>query len=348
MLLVILHHQRLIGFGWIGVQVFFVLSGYLISRMLWGDRETPFGPYLRGFWGRRVLRTFPLFFGYLALLAAGAFSGKLGPEVKTALPYLATYTYNFLWSVQASPPSLYFGHLWSLCVEEQFYLLWPPLLYAVRRGGLRALLTGVVLAGPLVRLGELMVLRHPSLPPDRNLTVAVYELTPTYFDAFAAGAYVAIFPVRRPMAAFLTVLVLTVVTLATVFGAGLEVRDPGGFGPAGTTVWGFSLLSVLAALLIQCLAEKKLAPAFFDLRVLRYLGTITYGIYVFHVPVQWGLERYLPRLPVLASLLIECVVTVALAAASFHLWERPFLALKDRWFPPYRATPRGEDIKSAS
>jgi peptidoglycan/LPS O-acetylase OafA/YrhL len=339
MLLVILHHQQVIGFGWVGVQVFFVLSGYLITRLLWRDRQTAFGPYLRGFWGRRVLRTFPLYFGFLAVLAAGVLAGKLGAGVKSALPFLATYSYNFLWSVKASPPSYYFGHLWTLCVEEQFYLLWPLLIYAVRSGGLRRLLIAVVMAGPLVRLAELLILRHPALPPERNLTVAMYNLTPTYFDAFAAGAYVAIFPVRRPLAGFLAALALTVVTLAVVFGAGLDVRDPGGFGPGGTVVWGFSLLSVMAALLIQCLAEGRLAPGFFDLRVLRYLGTITYGLYVFHFPVQWGIDGLMPQQPVVVRLLLECALTVALAAASFHLWERPFLVLKDRWFPLHRTAP---------
>jgi peptidoglycan/LPS O-acetylase OafA/YrhL len=339
MLLVLLHHQGLIGFGWVGVQIFFVLSGYLITRMLWRDREAPFRSYLRDFWGRRVLRTFPLFFGFLAVMAVGVLAGKLGPAVKNALPFLATYTFNFLPSFQASPSIYYFGHLWSLCVEEQFYLLWPLLIYAVRFRGLRPLLIAVVLAGPLVRLAEMLLLRHPALPPGRNLTSAIYTLTPTYFDAFAAGAYVAIFPVRRPLAGFLAVLALTVATLAVVMGAGLDVVDPRGLGPAGMVLWGFSLLSVMSALLIQCLAEGRLAPGFFDLRVLRYLGTITYGIYVFHFPIQWGIDHLMPQQPVLVRLLLEFAVTVALAAASFHLWERPFLVLKDRWFPPYRATP---------
>jgi peptidoglycan/LPS O-acetylase OafA/YrhL len=92
----------------------------------------------------------------------------------------------------------------------------------------------------------------------------------------------------------------------------------------------------MSALLIQCLAEKKLAPAFFDLRALRYLGSITYGIYVFHFPIQWAVNGAMPGRSVVVRLLIQCVLAVALAAASFHLWERPFLALKDRWFPTRR------------
>jgi peptidoglycan/LPS O-acetylase OafA/YrhL len=270
------------------------------------------------------------------VLAAGVLAGKVGAGVKSALPFLATYSYNFLWSVQASPPSYYLSHLWTLCVEEQFYLLWPLLLYAVRSRGLRPLLVTVLALGPLVRLTEVVLLRQPSLPPDRNLAVALYNLTPTYFDAFAAGAYVAIFPVRRPRALFGGALAATVAILAVVLGTGGGFRDPGGIGPAGALLWGFSLLSVMSALLIQCLAEGALFPTFFDLRPLRYLGTITYGIYVFHFPIQKAIEGLLPGRPVAVRLLVQCLVTVALAAASFRFWERPFLALKDRWFPASR------------
>lgn len=333
MLLVILDHQGLIRFGWVGVQVFFVLSGYLITRLLWRDRDEPLGPYLRGFWGRRVLRTFPLYFGFLAALLAGVLLGRLGEGVKSALPFLATYTYNFLWSVVPYPPSYFLSHLWTLCVEEQFYLMWPLLIYAVRGRGLRPLLITLLVLGPFIRLAEVLVLRHPALPPDRNLAVAVYNLTPTYFDAFAAGAYVAIFPVRRPRILFFAAFAVTVGAIVAVFAGGLQLRDPGGFGPGAMLLWGFSVMSIMAALLIQCLAEKKLFPAFFDLRVLRYLGTITYGIYVFHFPVQWAINGFMPGRHVAVRLLVQCLVTVALAAVSFHLWERPFLVLKDRWFP---------------
>jgi len=151
-LLVALFHQEICPFGWVGVQIFFVLSGFLITRILVQAREAPFGVYLRNFYGRRSLRIFPLYFSVVGLLAIGVAAGVSMNGVREGLIYAATYTYNLFHATNQFKHSKIIAHFWSLCVEEQFYLVWPFLLYFTRPSATRRVLAGIVLAGPLVRL----------------------------------------------------------------------------------------------------------------------------------------------------------------------------------------------------
>ncbi|HEX4381668.1 MAG TPA: acyltransferase [Myxococcales bacterium] len=329
-LVIIFYHQGLLPFGWIGVQVFFVLSGYLITRLLWNARERPLGRYLTGFWGRRVLRIFPLYYGALVALSVLAFAAGKGQILKLSLPYLATYTYN-LWSATAAyRESRYFSHFWSLCVEEQFYLLWPFLIYVCRRGPLKAVLAAIVLAGPLIRLAEVFILRaSPGANPLTDLSV--YVLTPTYFDGFAIGAWVGLFPLGGKKGAFFASFAFLVIATWLAFQHSNGLRDTSGTGPGYVLIWGYSLVNLFAALLIDCLVFRKLAPRFFDAGPMQYLGKISYGLYVFHLPIQTMLEQALPRAGVWPRLGLQLILTVAVSALSFRFWERPFLALKDRF-----------------
>jgi peptidoglycan/LPS O-acetylase OafA/YrhL len=104
-------------------------------------------------------------------------------------------------------------------------------------------------------------------------------------------------------------------------------------GPGYVLIWGYSLVNLVAALLIDCLVFGKLAPGFFDSPPMRYLGRISYGLYVFHLPVQTVLEHARPSLGLAARLGLQVIITVAVSALSYRFWEQPFLARKERWFP---------------
>jgi peptidoglycan/LPS O-acetylase OafA/YrhL len=328
---IVLYHHDLVPIGWAGVQVFFVLSGYLITRLLWQSREQPIRGYLTGFYGRRALRIFPLYYGVLlALSVALAFTDK-GAVFKLSLPYLATYTYNFWLSSNAALNSSYTGHFWSLSVEEQFYLLWPFVIYWCRTNALKRTLLTIVLLGPAIRLAEVFLLRSwPSANPLTNF--GVYVLTPTYFDGFALGAYVALFPLGGMRKVFFAS--LAVVTGATWLALSTPdgLQDSSGMGPGYVLIWGYSLVNLSAALAIDCLVFRKLAHGFFDARPLQYLGKISYGLYVFHMPVQATLEHVLPASGLVIQLVLQIVITIAIADLSYRCWEKPFLSMKDRWF----------------
>jgi peptidoglycan/LPS O-acetylase OafA/YrhL len=334
---VVLFHQYVFEFGWIGVQVFFVISGYLISRLLNRARDQELGPYLRGFYGRRALRIFPLYYTVLAALAVIAFSSQREPTLRQSLPYAATYTYNFWYATGASGYSYLITHFWTLCVEEQFYLVWPFVIYFCPERHLRRLFLGLVALGPVVRLVLSALLSRPGVTHLGDWHVAMQVLTPTHVDAFAMGALVSFTPSppsRRWLAA----------SAAVFFGAGailvvtqhLSVRSfgyPMGMGPGHAYLWGYTLANLCSALLIVAITRRQIFPSFFEARPLAYLGKISYGLYALHYPVQSFVERALPHGSFRARLGLQALLTVALASASYHLWESRFLAFKDRWFP---------------
>jgi peptidoglycan/LPS O-acetylase OafA/YrhL len=336
--LVILAHQWFLPCGWIGVQIFFTLSGYLITGILFRSRLEPLGHYLRDFYGRRSLRIFPLYFGIIvAFWLATLFGYKLAGL--KGLPYAATYTYNIWHASSSFVHSPLLTHFWSLCVEEQFYLVWPFLVFFCPARHVGRVLLGLMIAGPVVRALLLWSLSHTSLPVLGSPYVALYVLTPTHIDAFAAGGYLALFPLKGSGRALLC-------SVAAVAFAGLSIvaysHDmlttaawgfPLGMAPAYSYLWGISLLNVTSALLIDFVAHRAAFAAFLDAAVLKYLGKISYGLYIFHYPLQSLVAHVLPRSGHFTQLVVQCALTVIVATGSFHLWEAPFSRLKDMWFP---------------
>jgi peptidoglycan/LPS O-acetylase OafA/YrhL len=340
---VILFHQYVFEFGWMGVQVFFVISGYLISRLLNRARDQELGSYLRGFYGRRALRIFPLYYTVLAGLAVIAFSSQREATLRQSLPYAATYTYNFWYATGASGYSYLITHFWTLCVEEQFYLVWPFVIFFCPERHLKRLFLGLVALGPVIRLVLASLISRPGATHLDDWHVAMQVLTPTHVDAFAMGALFSFLPSppsRRWLAA----------GAAAFFGAGAilvvtqhlplsSLGFPMGMGPGHAFVWAYTLLNLCSALLIVAVTRRQLLPRFFEAPPLVYLGKISYGLYAIHYPVQGFVDRVLPHGPFRVRLGLQCLLTLALASASYHLWEARFLGLKDRWFPAETPVP---------
>ncbi len=343
-------HAGLLGCGWIGVQIFFVLSGYLISRQLVEQRDAPLGAYLKWFYGRRALRIFPLYFACLAGMQTVSWAGINMHGVREGLPYAWVYLYNIYHAKAGFLHSQVITHFWSLCVEEQFYLVWPFVLFFCPPQRLRAVLLAIVMSGPLVRFGMWLSFRaHPELfidPPE----VAVYVLTPSHLDAFGLGALTALYPPRHSrsklalVGAALVVSCLLVSQFATFDHRWFpnELGMPVGLAPGYAFIWMYSLLNLFSAFLIDALAHHGFAARVFDSRVLSYIGKISYGIYILHFPLQTLLYRLLPpptyglavRIPV------HLAITIAAASLSYRFLESPWLAWKGRLFPtPSRAVP---------
>jgi peptidoglycan/LPS O-acetylase OafA/YrhL len=350
-LLVVLCHQYVLSIGWVGVQMFFVLSGYLITGLLTRARDQPLGAYLRDFYGRRALRIFPLYYAVLAVLAVASMAHLRLGGVREGLPFAATYTYNF-WFATNGTLSYLLTHFWSLCVEEQFYLVWPFVIYLCPPRFTRTLLLAVIVASPLVRALMMHWLVARGNPGDRFIALDV--LTPTHFDAFAIGAYAALFPLGGSRRGLL----VSSAVLATA-GVVLVVRDhlpwssggyPLGLAAGYAFIWGYSLINLCSAFLIDCLAHRKFLPRLFESRALTYLGQISYGLYVLHYPVQWIVDKALPGRIAPVHIAVQVLITVGLATLSYRFWEVRFLALKDRWFPARRrpSAPLPEAARSAS
>ncbi|HEX6901604.1 MAG TPA: acyltransferase [Thermoanaerobaculia bacterium] len=304
--------------GWIGVDLFFVLSGFLITGILYdakgGER------YFRNFYLRRLLRIAPLYYGALAVFLL------LLPALRSEAFWYWTYLLNFRIAARGWPDPGALGHFWSLAVEEQFYLLWPLAVFRLRRRPLMAVCAGAAAVSVATRL----VLHWMGNGP------AAFVLTPARLDALAAGAFLAL-AVRGPDGLATAVrwakpaVAACAVGLAALFvwKRGLPAEDP------AVAVAGYLLLAVffagILALVIACRGARWLAaPA------LVFFGRYSYGLYVLHHPLLFLKPRWLVYEGTLEWLLFVAGgigVSVLLALLSWRFLEKPFLDLKDRF--PY-------------
>lgn len=332
--------------GWSGVDLFFVLSGFLITSILLVSRDGP--QYFRSFYGRRVLRIFPLY--YTSLLIGLVLLPLMVPAMRLALDtsghlWLWTYTLNigFALGLIASPVA-FFSHFWTLAIEEQFYLVWPWLVKVLSA---RVLL---VLCGLIMVASLLMRLVWVGLGFGWE---GAYRFTLTRADSLAIGAGVAV--LMRYTSWRRTLLKLApggfcagLAALALMF---LSVPR---FYPSEWVVvtFGHSVIAFASAWLIV-LALRQRSGTWLAGRSLRALGKYSYGIYVLHFPLQrvllgwYGTRPSEPSsaalLDAFAFLLIGLSGSVLLGWVSYHVIERPFLRLK-RFFAYSRDGSLGERL----
>lgn len=352
-MMVILLHYTWLSCGWAGVQIFFVLSGYLISSILLSDRQLPLPVYLKKFYWRRSLRIFPLYYAYVIGLAAAYLLTGKPAGVGQHWPYLLTYTLNYCKVSPAFVPSTLYGHLWSLAIEEQFYLAWPLLLYFLPSRWIPRVLVTMLLVCPVLRGYSAIFLG--SMTSDRVfIGQAVYNLTFCQADAFAAGALVAVFQQELRTHALALFLSMSVLLLAagqvflflmngkiTSFGYDLNLIH------YGQHIWGYTLINLWAASLLLLLCQPNWLSRLFANPALAYIGKISYGMYVFHLLVMVFVLRIAGKqhsLLNLATFLAYIVLLVLVCAASYHFFESRFLALKG----PAKTKAPGSDLDQAA
>ena len=343
--LVILFHVLPLPFyfGWIGVQIFFVLSGFLITRLLLELRGRPFGSYLKTFYMRRVLRIFPVYYLYLAVVAiviAIMFASNVAlradlKRVAAQLPYAVTYTYNAFHATSAWTLEPTMAHLWSLAAEEQFYILWPLLVYKLSRRLLGVVVVCLVVAGPILRLAQYW---FAVAAPDifGRPEMAVYVSPVSHIDAFATGAFLAIFAIRGKVTAlYLAFAISIAAALGPVF-TGIsrttlyvfEMPDGWQF------VWGYTVINILSLMLVKGAMEGSLFPRLLNHRWATHVGRVSYGMYLFHYPIATLLMVPLPSLTYLQKVGfagVVFVVTFIFADLSFRYFESRVLSLKSRY-----------------
>jgi peptidoglycan/LPS O-acetylase OafA/YrhL len=328
------------GYGTYGVELFFVLSGFLITGILYDACDKP--NYFRNFYMRRVLRIFPLYYGVLALVF---FVAPLIPLMRgPALDYLVDrqawawlYAVNIYIAKAGDWSFTYLNHFWSLSVEEHFYFFWPLVVFLLARRP--RTLIAVSLA---VSVGAMLARLTGSLMGLSWWTTGV--LTPFRLDGLALGAFLAV-TARQPgglerlMRALPRVaavvgglLAATVVWTRLVSRQGLELV--GGVRPA-------LILMLLACLLMWALIapERSAISRIFRSRVMVFLGTYSYGLYVYHHFISWyltsnrtelELTRWLGSHAAAVALQATLGVSASLAVAylSYELVEKRFLRLK--------------------
>jgi peptidoglycan/LPS O-acetylase OafA/YrhL len=327
--------------GMFGVDAFFVLSGYLITGLLLAEHDTNDRLRLARFWGRRARRLLPAMLVMLVTVVllwrvtapSGQLTGLRGDALST-LGYVANW--HFVWTGQgyfaqtaASSPLL---HMWSLAVEEQFYLVWPLLLFLLLRW--RPGVAGTRLVRAVAVGGALAATLSTAIQAMAGANVSrLYYGTDTRAAMLLVGAALAtVLPLNGPRVrmsrALLVVGVVSLVALATL------VMTVG-----GESAWlyrgGFLLVAVLTAGLLAGAVGAPGGPLAVGLGVwpLRSLGRISYAVYLWHFPVVLYLTHARTGLPGLPLLSLRALVTIALATASWVLVESP---VRRSWHLPER------------
>jgi len=343
--LVVLFHYGYCFPGWVGVQLFFVLSGFLITRGLVDTRDRNAGQYFGRFYWRRTLRIFPLNYLAIAVAAVAYLGWKVPARFDASWPWLVTYTTNFL-RMTAADVSECFIHFWSLAVEEQFYLVWPAVVYWVAPRHFRSLVLALIALGPVLRAALAVGLSRWGYA-DALLGQAIYVNPLSSLDAFATGALLVVAPEwlrsvrRRTLLASL--LVAGIVGVAHVL---VMHRQGGVFWPAfgydmylmrnHAYVWGYTLLNLVCGVAVAYCVVSPEAKPLLEHPWLRYLGRISYGIYVIHFPLLVLKNHWFGETPGLLDLrhallfLVYAASTLGLAAMSFAWFESPILRWKDR------------------
>lgn len=339
--------DRVARAGWVGVDLFFVLSGFLITGILLDAKNSP--RYFRNFYIRRTLRIFPLYYAVLvAALVIAPHVLPVTPEVDAILAkqgWLWAYAQNieeFVHGRQAWRGGwLQLNHLWSLCIEEQFYLVWPTVVLLASRRALVAIALGIVVASPILRAALL----HGGVLPE-----AVYTFTPCRLDTLAVGALLAVLvrvrPERAPAVARGLLALGGAATLAVVVVAGgLPARDP------VVQVAGLSALALAFGGVVLAVVQPGGAPRWLAHPALTTVGKYSYAIYLLSYLCDplfasvYKIDRvaalvHSRTLAVFGFTAFEIAASIGLAAISWNLFEKHFLKLKDRWAPTHQNAAR--------
>jgi peptidoglycan/LPS O-acetylase OafA/YrhL len=348
--------------GWMGVQLFFVLSGFLITRILIHSKDQAFGVYLRRFYVRRVLRIFPLYYGFLLALGAVYLATSLPEQLERYWPHLATFTWNWTRADAAWEESNRFVHLWSLSVEEQFYLVWPFLVFLLSRRGILIACVTAIVACPFVRQAFAAAYDADGLSP-YAIYDATYWNTLCQLDAFAWGALLTLIPgewmpripsrwtlaggaalfvgcgaawqlyaVGAPPALEAVHRDVTLASAGYWFPLGL----PTALGSSSAQhVWGYTVINAFFATVVLY-AVTRPSTWLLANRALVDIGKVSFGMYVLHLPVLAMASHFGGDALKITSWQGATLYLAVLYSASklvYAFWERPFLLLKDRLAP---------------
>jgi peptidoglycan/LPS O-acetylase OafA/YrhL len=322
--------------GHLGVDLFFVLSGFLITRILLRTRLDQH--YFRNFYARRALRIFPLYYAYLIFYFGFVtrfthFDSARTTEASSYQLWIWLYATNILICLRGGFIVASVNHFWSLAVEEHFYLLWPAL---VRRFDARRMLL-ICGASFIIAIACRGLITWQNWSP-----YAANVFTFCRIDALSAGALLAVFERLYPAEAIVRGARWTLWTLLGLVALGaMAFNGQRAWGNAAETI-GYSVTALIFAALIALVVWGTRPNALwrvFQTRFLCWLGTYAYGLYVFHHPIRIVLQRLLPFeklgrllhsyvLGLVVHGLLSGAISIVVALLSYHLFEQRILRLK--------------------
>lgn len=324
--------------GWIGVDLFFVISGFLIGGILLDTKKD--AQYFSNFYARRVLRIFPL---YYAVVLSLFIVVPLGQAIIHGVSYWETgfvresgsplwyllFAGNIRESITGVEPAYFLAPLWSISIEEQFYLLCPLLIRHLDVAALRRVLIGFMVLSPVFRLAM-----FAAFPDNERIQ---YLATISRLDNLSAGVWLAIL-VRSGVTASPRALSTLLVALSAL---GVVIFANDGFDRTTffCRIFGYSFLALYFYVVVAWSLRFRghRAAAVLRMRWLVYLGGICYGLYILQRPAEIALTKALMMVSVdlnqfgLPSLLAKTLFAVFVSHVSFRLFESPINRLKSKF-----------------
>lgn len=332
---------RIMALGTKGVDLFFVLSGFLITEILLRTRDAQNRSH--SFYARRILRIFPI---YYASLIVACFTAFLFPHLESLMIFhdplgLTGYLFYLQNCLVLNGKFLFensvLGHFWTLAVEEQFYLVWPWIVWSVPP---KYVLRLCIAGSAAVLLIRILFVRH------WGLVFWIRNFTLTRADTLLSGGALAAFIYSGKRITWRTVfatatLGLSVLAIVVVHSYH-ELRADKGYFMSTIGYSGVAL--VCCALVGSAFCRVPIVNQLFQARFLRLLGKYSYGIYVYHVPVNFavramlrhfGIEAPLPLTSAAVVIVVQISVACAIAWLSYTFFESRLLALKQRFQPEF-------------
>jgi peptidoglycan/LPS O-acetylase OafA/YrhL len=321
------HAQGALPGGYLGVDLFFVLSGFLITSLLLAEHEATKRIDLGAFWIRRARRLFPALLSLMPAIAIYAWVvakpdelARLRSEALATLAYVANwravFAHESYWELFTSPSPL--EHTWSLAIEEQFYVVWPLLVWLVLKRATRRSILAMSVALAVASMIAMWFLSNAEN------TARAYMGTDTRATAILSGAALA--AIVKPGTTFdaRAARILDVLGVIALIGLGyawLRLDGTSSFLYRG----GFWATEACALVLVLCAmaGSRSLVARALAFRPLAYIGTISYGLYLWHWPVDCVVTAQRLHLHGAPLVAIQLAITFAIAIASFHFYERP-------------------------
>ncbi len=329
------HGIRALTFGWLGVDLFFVLSGFLIGGILLDHQRA--SNYFSTFYIRRTCRIFPLYFAVIPayLLFLHAFRPAHPTWIDEPLPALSylTYTQNFVMAWHGKPDMTSLFPTWSLAVEEQFYMLLPLIIYFTPRARLPLVLTILILSANLLRIAYLFA------PENRQL--GTFVLLPCRWDMLFMGVVAAMVRRNPELWARATDREGRLLKILVLCGGWILVPIALFSRYAGHSwmhIIGLPVVSVCFSAYLLLVISRESEGRTMRRPTLRFFGGISYGLYLIHQPIALILHGFLldkpPDIGTGAQWLVTLLATavsIGLAWVSFKFFETPFVKLGHRW-----------------
>jgi len=318
--------------GAYSIDLFFMISAFLITQILLREQQATGAVHIRRFYIRRILRIWPLYFTYIALLAMLNFSG---PHLRTPTNWLLMFALlsgNVAYALWGWAPQFLTWQLWSIAVEEQFYLIWPLIVGRSRARGLVIAALAMLSISILARAGCWFISAPSSI---------VWTNTLTRLDTLAAGILIGVWMMgKRFRASAITRAMLLLAGIATILvveGTCDHLRSPA----TGLMLFaGYPAACLGCAMILFAFLGINISMTHRITRAAIYLGKISYGLYIWHLLALTLTMKALARPIPFAGDWIESstftalcalALTIAMATVSYEFLERPFLRLKSRY-----------------